>query len=58
MTHFNLVLETIVSTDTVEDSDDDDEGGDYLHPSLFASKRCSRLEELTKVPMKSNLFCF
>ncbi|XP_040203568.1 splicing factor, suppressor of white-apricot homolog isoform X3 [Rana temporaria] len=37
--------------DTVEDSDDDDEGGDYLHPSLFASKRCSRLEELTK-PLK------
>ncbi|XP_077149429.1 splicing factor, suppressor of white-apricot homolog isoform X1 [Ranitomeya variabilis] len=34
-----------------EDDDDDDEGGDYLHPSLFASKRCSRLEEITK-PLK------
>ncbi|XP_063820724.1 splicing factor, suppressor of white-apricot homolog isoform X2 [Pseudophryne corroboree] len=34
-----------------DDDDDDDEGGDYLHPSLFASKRCSRLEELTK-PLK------
>ncbi|XP_077317902.1 splicing factor, suppressor of white-apricot homolog isoform X3 [Lithobates pipiens] len=42
---------TVVSTDQVEDSEDDDEGGDYLHPSLFASKRCSRLEELTK-PLK------
>ncbi|XP_073532199.1 splicing factor, suppressor of white-apricot homolog isoform X2 [Phyllobates terribilis] len=34
-----------------DDDDDDDEGGDYLHPSLFASKRCSRLEEITK-PLK------
>ncbi|KAM8960283.1 splicing factor, suppressor of white-apricot homolog [Pelodytes ibericus] len=34
-----------------DDDDDDDEGSDYLHPSLFASKRCSRLEELTK-PLK------
>ncbi|XP_075073418.1 splicing factor, suppressor of white-apricot homolog isoform X2 [Mixophyes fleayi] len=34
-----------------EDDDDDNEDGDYLHPSLFASKRCSRLEELTK-PLK------
>ncbi|OCU01956.1 splicing factor, suppressor of white-apricot homolog [Xenopus laevis] len=37
--------------DDDDDDDDDDEGGDYLHPSLFASKRCSRLEELTK-PLK------
>ncbi|XP_018099661.1 splicing factor, suppressor of white-apricot homolog isoform X2 [Xenopus laevis] len=37
--------------DEDDDDDDDDEGGDYLHPSLFASKRCSRLEELTK-PLK------
>ncbi|CAI9622565.1 unnamed protein product, partial [Staurois parvus] len=44
---------TVVSTDNVdeEDDDDDDEDSDYLHPSLFASKRCSRLEELTK-PLK------
>eukprot|EP00079_Xenopus_tropicalis_P014256 XP_004910608.1 PREDICTED: splicing factor, suppressor of white-apricot homolog isoform X1 [Xenopus tropicalis] len=34
-----------------DEDDDDDEGSDYLHPSLFASKRCSRLEELTK-PLK------
>nr|DBA23128.1 TPA: hypothetical protein GDO54_014075 [Pyxicephalus adspersus] len=33
------------------DDEDDDEGSDYLHPSLFASKRCSRLEELTR-PLK------
>lgn len=33
------------------DSDDSDEDGDgsYLHPSLFAPKRSSRLEELVKV---------
>ncbi|XP_018413858.1 PREDICTED: splicing factor, suppressor of white-apricot homolog isoform X2 [Nanorana parkeri] len=37
--------------DDEEDDDDDDEGSDYLHPSLFASKRCSRLEELTR-PLK------
>ncbi|KAM4720263.1 splicing factor, suppressor of white-apricot homolog isoform 2-T2 [Anableps anableps] len=33
-----------------EDSDDDGDGS-YLHPSLFAPKKCSRLEELTK-PLK------
>lgn len=33
------------------DDDEDDEDSDYLHPSLFASKRCSRLEEITK-PLK------
>lgn len=32
-----------------EDDDDDDDDGNYLHPSLFASKKCSRLEELMKV---------
>ncbi|XP_075424759.1 splicing factor, suppressor of white-apricot homolog isoform X3 [Ascaphus truei] len=39
------------TVDDDDDEDDDDEGSDYLHPSLFASKRCSRLEELTK-PLK------
>ncbi|XP_051489741.1 splicing factor, suppressor of white-apricot homolog isoform X2 [Apus apus] len=34
-----------------EDDDDDDDDGNYLHPSLFASKKCSRLEELMK-PLK------
>ncbi|XP_016001477.2 splicing factor, suppressor of white-apricot homolog isoform X1 [Rousettus aegyptiacus] len=35
-----------------DNEDDDDEGdGSYLHPSLFASKKCSRLEELMK-PLK------
>ncbi|KAM9118131.1 splicing factor, suppressor of white-apricot homolog isoform 3-T3 [Pangshura tecta] len=34
-----------------EDDDDDDEDGNYLHPSLFASKKCNRLEELMK-PLK------
>lgn len=32
-----------------DDDDDDDDDGNYLHPSLFASKKCSRLEELMKV---------
>ncbi|XP_035631780.1 splicing factor, suppressor of white-apricot homolog isoform X1 [Oncorhynchus keta] len=32
-----------------DDSDDDDDGdGNYLHPSLFAPKKSSRLEELMK----------
>ncbi|XP_008059545.1 splicing factor, suppressor of white-apricot homolog isoform X2 [Carlito syrichta] len=34
-----------------DNEDDDDEDGNYLHPSLFASKKCSRLEELMK-PLK------
>ncbi|XP_028904446.1 splicing factor, suppressor of white-apricot homolog isoform X3 [Ornithorhynchus anatinus] len=34
-----------------DDDDDDDDDGNYLHPSLFASKKCSRLEELVK-PLK------
>ncbi|XP_004484369.1 splicing factor, suppressor of white-apricot homolog isoform X2 [Dasypus novemcinctus] len=38
-----------VSSDN--DDDDDEEDGNYLHPSLFASKKCSRLEELMK-PLK------
>ncbi|XP_004690890.1 PREDICTED: splicing factor, suppressor of white-apricot homolog isoform X1 [Condylura cristata] len=33
------------------DEEDDEEDGNYLHPSLFASKKCSRLEELMK-PLK------
>ncbi|XP_047683012.1 splicing factor, suppressor of white-apricot homolog isoform X2 [Prionailurus viverrinus] len=38
-----------VSSDN--DDDDDEEDGSYLHPSLFASKKCNRLEELMK-PLK------
>ncbi|XP_039077210.1 splicing factor, suppressor of white-apricot homolog isoform X2 [Hyaena hyaena] len=38
-----------VSSDN--DDDDDEEDGNYLHPSLFASKKCNRLEELMK-PLK------
>ncbi|XP_019724281.1 splicing factor, suppressor of white-apricot homolog isoform X2 [Hippocampus comes] len=30
------------------DDSDDDGDGNYLHPSLFAPKKCSRLEELVK----------
>ncbi|XP_016403755.1 splicing factor, suppressor of white-apricot homolog isoform X2 [Sinocyclocheilus rhinocerous] len=37
------------SDDSNDDDDDDDDGdGNYLHPSLFASKRSSRLEEIMK----------
>ncbi|XP_045436261.1 splicing factor, suppressor of white-apricot homolog isoform X6 [Pipistrellus kuhlii] len=36
----------------VSSDEDEDEGdGSYLHPSLFASKKCDRLEELMK-PLK------
>ncbi|XP_049476657.1 splicing factor, suppressor of white-apricot homolog isoform X2 [Panthera uncia] len=38
-----------VSSDN--DDDEDEEDGSYLHPSLFASKKCNRLEELMK-PLK------
>lgn len=38
-----------VSSDNEDDEDEDD--GNYLHPSLFASKKCNRLEELMK-PLK------
>ncbi|XP_063449841.1 splicing factor, suppressor of white-apricot homolog isoform X3 [Pan paniscus] len=38
-----------VSSDN--EDDDDEEDGNYLHPSLFASKKCNRLEELMK-PLK------
>lgn len=37
--------------DSHSDDSDDDGDGSYLHPSLFAPKRCSRLEELVK-PLK------
>lgn len=34
----------------VDSSEEDSDGdGSYLHPSLFAPKRSSRLEELVKV---------
>ncbi|XP_076140868.1 splicing factor, suppressor of white-apricot homolog isoform X1 [Alosa pseudoharengus] len=34
--------------DTQSDDSDDDGDGSYLHPSLMAPKKCSRLEELMK----------
>lgn len=42
-----LFSEPGVSSDN--EDEDDEEDGSYLHPSLFASKKCSRLEELMKV---------
>ncbi|XP_029427447.1 splicing factor, suppressor of white-apricot homolog isoform X2 [Rhinatrema bivittatum] len=33
------------------EEDDEEDGDDYLHPSLFASKKCDRLEEIMK-PLK------
>lgn len=46
-----LLSESGVSSDNEDDEDEDD--GNYLHPSLFASKKCSRLEELMKVVISS-----
>lgn len=42
-----FLAESGVSSDNEEDEDEGD--GSYLHPSLFASKKCNRLEELMKV---------
>ena len=41
-----MLSESGVSSDNEDDDDEDD--GSYLHPSLFASKKCNRLEELMK----------
>ncbi|XP_040843086.1 splicing factor, suppressor of white-apricot homolog isoform X4 [Ochotona curzoniae] len=38
-------------TDSDNEEEDDGEDGSYLHPSLFASRKCDRLEELMK-PLK------
>ncbi|TKS84316.1 Splicing factor, suppressor of white-apricot -like protein [Collichthys lucidus] len=50
---YNLVSASKQEQSQDSHSDDSDEDGDgsYLHPSLFAPKKCSRLEELVK-PLK------
>uniref|UniRef100_A0A8C4ENI1 Splicing factor, suppressor of white-apricot homolog n=1 Tax=Dicentrarchus labrax TaxID=13489 RepID=A0A8C4ENI1_DICLA len=50
---YNLVSASKKEQSQDSHSDDSDEDGDgsYLHPSLFAPKKCSRLEELVK-PLK------
>ncbi|XP_029024656.1 splicing factor, suppressor of white-apricot homolog isoform X2 [Betta splendens] len=50
---YNLVSTTKQeqSQESQSDDSDDDGDGNYLHPSLFAPKKCSRLEELVK-PLK------
>ncbi len=61
MWHFwsQLTIQSIGSFETESksdnsDSDDDDDGdGSYLHPSLFASKKSSRLEEIMKVRLQT-----
>ena len=40
-----------------DDDDDDDCDGNYLHPSLFAPKKSSRLEEIIKVMKVSSKGC-
>ncbi|KAI2651472.1 hypothetical protein H4Q32_019576 [Labeo rohita] len=39
------------SDDSNDDDDDDDGDGSYLHPSLFATKKSSRLEEIMKTDL-------
>ncbi|XP_061590322.1 splicing factor, suppressor of white-apricot homolog isoform X2 [Cololabis saira] len=50
---YNLISGSKQEQSQESDSEDSDEDGDgsYLHPSLFAPKKSSRLEELTK-PLK------
>lgn len=38
-----------LSLESQSDDSDEDGDGSYLHPSLFAPKKSSRLEELVKV---------
>ncbi|XP_035299246.1 splicing factor, suppressor of white-apricot homolog isoform X3 [Cricetulus griseus] len=47
------ILNSIAESGSTSDNEDEDEeeDGSYLHPSLFASKKSSRLEELMK-PLK------
>lgn len=47
----NSIPESGPTSDNEEE--DDEEDGSYLHPSLFASKKSSRLEELMKVFISS-----
>lgn len=49
--HYIRILIFISESGTNSDNEDEDdeEDGSYLHPSLFASKKSSRLEELMKV---------
>lgn len=44
-----IVLTDVCAADSQSDDSDEDGDGSYLHPSLFAPKKCSRLEELVKV---------
>lgn len=46
---FHLYIVFFRSAESDSDDSDDDGDGSYLHPSLFAPKRSSRLEELMKV---------
>lgn len=53
----NSIPESGPTSDNEEE--DDEEDGSYLHPSLFASKKSSRLEELMKVFISSlTRLCF
>lgn len=44
-----------LAADSNDDDSDEDGDGSYLHPSLFAPKKCSRLEELVKVGYPASL---
>lgn len=52
---FFLSLFPPLAADSNDDDSDEDGDGSYLHPSLFAPKKCSRLEELVKVGYSASL---
>lgn len=57
----SLIFLCSLHVESTSDDSDDDGDGSYLHPSLFAPKKSSRLEELMKVmqtehPVMSDMF--